>query len=449
VAEAIEVALTLNGLPRRVRTTTGQRLLDLLRDGLRLTGAKEGCGKGECGACTVLVDGVAVDSCLMMAYQADGSAVQTIEGLATGAALHPLQEAFIEKGGVQCGICIPGMVMAAKGLLDAHPDAGPEDIRAGLAGNLCRCTGYTKIFAAVAQAARAQASRREAAPSPPGSAAPGYYRPLGLDGALEVMAQRPGEVRPVAGGTDVLVRAMDGRQDRSRLFDLTAIPELKGIEERGGHLWIGAATTHTEMMASPLVGRHLPALQPACRVIGGPQIRNRGTLGGNLANASPAADTVPPLYAADAVLELVSVYSRREVPIGDFFTGPGQSVLFPDELILGVRVPLRPGVRGTFLRLGQRQAQAISKVSVAVAMTFRDGRPDWVRVALGAVAPTVVRAPRAEAALMAGGYEGLRQAKAAVKEEIAPIDDLRSTREYRREMAAVLLERAVRQISEA
>jgi carbon-monoxide dehydrogenase medium subunit len=124
-------------------------------------------------------------------------------------------------------------------------------------------------------------------------------------------------------------------------------------------------------------------------------------------------------------------------------------VLGPDELILGVRVPRRDGVRAAFLRLGQRRAQAISKVSVAVAMTFRDGRPDWVRVALGAVAPTVVRAPQAEAALLSGGPEGLRRAREAVRGEISPIDDLRSTRDYRREMAGVLLERAVRRLAEA
>jgi carbon-monoxide dehydrogenase medium subunit len=137
------------------------------------------------------------------------------------------------------------------------------------------------------------------------------------------------------------------------------------------------------------------------------------------------------------------------VPVADFFTGPRQSVLASDELIVAVRVPIRAGVRGCFLRLGQRQAQAISKVSVAVGMTFHDGRPDWVRVALGAVAPTVVRAPEAEKALLGGGYDGLRRAREAVKAEIEPIDDLRSTRAYRREMAAVLLERAVRRVAEA
>ncbi|HYU41925.1 MAG TPA: FAD binding domain-containing protein, partial [Vicinamibacteria bacterium] len=204
-----------------------------------------------------------------------------------------------------------------------------------------------------------------------------------------------------------------------------------------------------EMMRSPLVASAAPALPAACAVIGGPQIRNRGTLGGNLANASPAADTVPPLFVADAIVEVASVSGRRDVPITEFFPGPRQSVLARDELILGVRVPKRTGVRGAFLRLGQRQAQAISKVSVALAIIFRDGRPDWVRVALGAVAPTVVRARETEKALMAGGWDALQRAKDAVRAEVRPIDDLRSTAEYRREMAAVLLERAVRRVAEA
>jgi CO/xanthine dehydrogenase FAD-binding subunit len=258
-----------------------------------------------------------------------------------------------------------------------------------------------------------------------------------------------GEVRPLAGGTDILVRAKDGLQSRAALLDLSAVPEMKGIEERGTELWIGAGVTHAELMRSALVARYAPALPQACAVIGGPQIRNRGTLGGNLANASPAADTVPALFAADAVVELVSVSDRRDLPVRELFTGPRQTVLARDELILGVRVPRRPGVRGAFLRLGQRQAQAISKVSIAVAMTFKDGRPDWARVALGAVAPTVIRASRAEAALLAGGHEGLRRAREEVMSEVRPIDDLRSTREYRREMAGVLLERAVRRVAEA
>jgi xanthine dehydrogenase small subunit len=447
-AETVDVALSINRKAVRRKVATDQRLLDLLREDLRLTGAKEGCGKGECGACTVLVDGRAVDSCLMMAYQADGASVETIEGIADGAALHPLQEAFIDRGGVQCGICIPGMILAAKALVDERPDASADDVRVGLAGNLCRCTGYTKILTAVARAATSprlgRPRRMTLAP-----AAPRYFRPRSLEEALEILAARAEDVRPLAGGTDILVRAKDGIEDRRALFDLTAVPEIKGIEEKDDHVWIGAATTHTDMLRSSAVARAAPALPAACAVIGGPQIRNRGTLGGNLANASPAADTVPALYAADAVVELASISARREVAIAELFVGPRKSVIARDELILGVRIPRREGVRAAFLRLGQRRAQAISKVSVAVAMTFKDGRPDWVRVALGAVAPTVIRAPDTEKALLSGGWDALQRAKDAVREEVRPIDDLRSTAAYRREMAAVLLERAVRQLAEA
>jgi xanthine dehydrogenase small subunit len=446
MAETIDVAFNVNAKPVRLRVRSDQRLLDALREELRLTGAKEGCGKGECGACTVIVDGQTVDSCLMMAYQADGSVIETVEGLADGATLHPLQDSFIDRGGVQCGICIPGMIMAAKALLDADSSPAPEKIRLGLAGNLCRCTGYTKIFEAVAQAARTPGKASAAQPVTP--VAPGFYRARSLDDAIEILAQRAGEVRPVAGGTDILVLAQDGEQDRAALFDISAIPELRGIEERGDHIWIGAASSHTEIMHSPLVAQWLPALHQACAVIGGPQIRNRGTLGGNLANASPAADAVPPLLAVGATLELVSANGRREVAIDKFTTGYRKTVLEADELILGVRVPKRPGLRSVFLRLGQRQAQAISKVSLAVAMTFKDGRPDFVRVALGSVAPTVIRAPDTEKALQSGGYDGLVRAREAIRKEVKPIDDIRSTADYRREMAAVLLERAVRKIVE-
>jgi carbon-monoxide dehydrogenase small subunit/xanthine dehydrogenase small subunit len=447
VADTIDVACLVNGEPRRLRVRSDQRLIDVLRHDLRLTGTKEGCGKGECGACTVIMDGQAVDSCLMLAYQADGAVIETIEGLSQGQQLHPLQEAFVAHGASQCGICIPGMIMAAKASLDhAGSPLSLDQVKAVLAGNLCRCTGYSKIFTAVSRVSPSPPPRAASAPEP---AAPLYFRPRSLEEALEILTQRSGEVRPIAGGTDILVAAKDGKANPAALFDLTAVPELRGIEERGHELRIGAGMTHTEILESPLVARYSPALPLACAVVGGPQIRNRGTIGGNLAHGSPAGDTIPPLYTADARVEVVSVSDRRDVMISDFFLGPGQTVLAADELIVAIRIPKRAGVRGAFLRLGQRQAQAISKVSVAVAMTFRGGQPEWARVALGAVAPTVIRAPETERALLTGGYEGLKRAMEAVRNEVRPIDDIRSTREYRREMAAVLLERAIRQIVEA
>jgi carbon-monoxide dehydrogenase small subunit len=161
VAERVPIALRVNGRAVELEVRADARLLDVLRDDLRLTGAKEGCGKGECGACTVLVDGRAVDSCLMMAWQADGCAVETIEGLASGPELHPLQEAFVEHGGVQCGICIPGMVLAGEALLLQTLTPTRAEIRTALAGNLCRCTGYQQIVDAIEATA---AQRRRAMP---------------------------------------------------------------------------------------------------------------------------------------------------------------------------------------------------------------------------------------------------------------------------------------------
>ena len=180
---------------------------------------------------------------------------------------------------------------------------------------------------------------------PPAPATPGYYRPRSLEEALEILVQRGGAMRPVAGGTDTLVEAKDGKVDRGALFDLTAVPELSGIEEDAEFVRIGATVTHSEMTTSSILQKFVPALPIGCSWVGGPQIRNRGTLGGNLAHGSPAGDTIPALYVADAVVQVVSVSDRREIPIAEFFTGPRQTVLAPDELIVGVRVKKRPGVR--------------------------------------------------------------------------------------------------------
>ncbi|HLL77402.1 MAG TPA: (2Fe-2S)-binding protein [Pyrinomonadaceae bacterium] len=148
----ITIKLTVNGVPREAEAYPMERLLDVLRRELKLTGTKEGCGEGECGACSVLLDGVLVNSCLVPVLQADGSQIKTIEGVAAGEQLHAIQRAFVEHGGAQCGICTPGMVLAAVSLLEKTPRPTDADIRAGLAGNLCRCTGYTKIFEAVIRA---------------------------------------------------------------------------------------------------------------------------------------------------------------------------------------------------------------------------------------------------------------------------------------------------------
>jgi carbon-monoxide dehydrogenase small subunit len=153
-ASKVKIGCTVNGEPRAFEAYPMARLLDVLREELKLTGTKEGCGEGECGACSVLIDGALVNSCLVPALQVEGAQVKTIEGVATGEQLHRVQQAFLECGGAQCGICTPGMVLAAVSLLEQNPQPAEADIRAALAGNLCRCTGYTKIFASVVRACR-------------------------------------------------------------------------------------------------------------------------------------------------------------------------------------------------------------------------------------------------------------------------------------------------------
>ena len=150
----VEITCNVNGVPRTLTAHPLARLLDVLREQLQLTGTKEGCGEGECGACSVLVDGALVNSCLVPVLQVAGAEIKTIEGVADGAQLHAVQQAFVETGGAQCGICTPGMVIAAVCLLEQNPEPNDADIRNALAGNLCRCTGYMKIFDAVVRACR-------------------------------------------------------------------------------------------------------------------------------------------------------------------------------------------------------------------------------------------------------------------------------------------------------
>ena len=148
----LSVNFTVNGETRRVDVFPMARLLDVLREELKLTGTKEGCGEGECGACTVIIDGQIVNSCLVPMAQVQGTEITTIEGVAVGDDLHAVQQAFIDHGGAQCGICTPGMILAAVDLLKRNPEPSEDDIRNGLAGNLCRCTGYMKIFESVVRA---------------------------------------------------------------------------------------------------------------------------------------------------------------------------------------------------------------------------------------------------------------------------------------------------------
>jgi xanthine dehydrogenase small subunit len=245
------------------------------------------------------------------------------------------------------------------------------------------------------------------------------------------MLRDNGPLVPLAGCTDVYVNLNFGTLPQRRYLNLWPLHALRTIAMRGSTLSIGALATYTQVIRSPLVRRRLPILVAASREVGGVQIQNRGTLGGNVVNASPAGDTLPVLAVAEAVLVLRDAARTRRIPFGSFYTGYRKTVLEPGELLIAIEIPPLSG-RQWFRKVGTRAAQAISKIVMAGI------RSDPPRVALGSVAPTVVRLPRTEALLAAGG--SIEEAKKTLLEEIRPIDDMRSTAGYRRCVAANLLD---------
>lgn len=254
---------------------------------------------------------------------------------------------------------------------------------------------------------------------------------------------------PIAGGTDVMVRITgEIGEPPARMLDLWRLDELRGISSDGGAISIGALTTYTEIRRSAPCREHLPALVEAAATIGAAQIQNRGTLGGNIANASPAGDTLPVLLALDAEFVVGGARGERTIPASEFWVAYRRTALAPDELILRIVIPVAGGREARFRKVGTRRAQAISKVVMALA--WRDGGTSsgWsdVRVALGSVADRPIRARGAEAVLegRAPTPEAADAAAEALAAEISPIDDVRSTADYRRTVAARVLHRLVR-----
>ncbi len=465
----MKIALTVNGEPRVVSTHPLRHLLDILREDLDLTAAKEGCGEGECGACSVLLDGRLVNACLVPAFQAHGRDVRTAEGLGTVAKPDPVQTALVAGNAIQCGFCMPGIAVAARALLDRTAAPDRDAIREGLSGNLCRCTGYGRVIDAVARAAEYHRYREENDPpsSPPapesdgdglhedvdpaGPPQPGLAEsvrvvvPDDLADALARLRVEGSRMLPVAGATDLAVEFGLGRPHPAAVLDLSRLSELRGVRGEAEGLVIGACTTFSELAMDSLVGRRAPALAAAAMRVGAPAVRNRATLGGNLVTASPAADGLPPLLILDAEVELAGPAGRRRLPLTEFSGRYRETALAADELLVAVHVPAQPaGCRQAFYKVGTRQAQAIAKASLACrARLDGEGRLRDVRVAAGSVAPTAVLlagvAEWLEGRFLAGDVaaEAGRMAAAEVK----PIDDIRSTGAYRRHVVGTLLTR--------
>ena len=491
--------VVVNGRTRELGEVGGHvTLLEWLR-GCGLTGCKEGCAEGECGACAVLVardDGqngthwVAINACLVPAAAFDRQEVVTAEGLGGPGQLHPVQREMADRGGSQCGYCTPGFIcsMAAEyyrpGRLAAVPAAGehehgPNGSGAGehergpngfdlhaLSGNLCRCTGYRPIRDAAYALGKPDADdpflarlggHAPAAASTMISSEQGrYVRPASFAEALELRAAYP-DARLVAGSTDWGVE-LNIRHARAALtIGIDRIEELREFSDGPGGIDLGAALSLSEIEAR-LAGR-VPLLAEVFPQFASRLIRNGATLGGNLGTASPIGDTAPALLALDASLVLASVAGEREVRLADYFTGYRQSVRRPDELIKTVRIPVPVAPVSAFHKIAKRRFDDISSVAVAYALRLDDGasgnssadgaggngsaggnssasRVAEVRIGLGGVAATPLRAVAAEEALT--GQPWTREAVAAAAEELAragtPVSDHRASAGYRTAM---------------
>ncbi len=269
-----------------------------------------------------------------------------------------------------------------------------------------------------------------------------YLRPESLEETLNLLQQYAGQARLVAGGTDVLVELQRDKQCIPLLIDISGLPGLKYVHSDSERLYLGALTTHNDVMASLACVQHALPLVQACREVGAPQIRTRATLAGNLITASPANDTITPLLALRAEVVLVSSRGERVVPLHEFYLGVRRTILEPDELLREIRLPaMMANQRGLFLKMGLRRAQAISVINVALVLTFAAEYVSDARIALGSLAPTVVRAGTAEAYLRGKrlDLEVCEEAGRLATTDVSPIDDVRASANYRRATLANLV----------
>ncbi|MBB1255178.1 xanthine dehydrogenase small subunit [Streptomyces alkaliterrae] len=483
-----EARITVNGKETPISPSAPHTtVLDFLRE-RGLTGTKEGCAEGECGACSVLVarpgvskptDWVAVNACLVPAAAFDGQEIITSEGLATAGepgtppALHPVQEEMAVRGGSQCGYCTPGFVcsMAAEyyrpnrcGVHEGSADGtdaehGPNgfDLHA-LSGNLCRCTGYRPIRdAAFAVGTPSDedplARRREQAPPAPAATEYAqdestFLRKETLAETLQVLRERPDAV-VVAGSTDWGVEVNIRSRRADCVIAVDRLPELRELRVESDAIEIGAALTLTEIErrldgSVPLLAELFP--QFASRLI-----RNGATLGGNLGTGSPIGDSPPVLLALEASVVLADADGEREVPLADYFTGYRQSVRRPGELIRAVRVPLPLSPVVAFHKIAKRRFDDISSVAVAFAVDVQDGIVRRARIGLGGVAATPVRALATEEALEGRPWaaETVEAAARVLRGEGTPMSDHRASSAYRSAMLGQSLLKLHAQTTEA
>lgn len=463
------VDFVLNGKPVRVEEVDPQEsLLQWLRKA-GLCGTKEGCAEGECGACAVAVlepdaEGRAalhaVNSCLLPVAALSGRTLVSVEGVARARGqLHPVQQALADAGGSQCGYCTPGFAISLFCEYYRRDRSGYD--AEAISGNLCRCTGYRPIIDAAKQLSTPAPDDPvlEQLASPP-PAAPAiehrgagrrYLRPLTVTQALQHAAQAA-DATFIAGGTDLMAYAnLQGRRYNT-LIALDAIAELRELHALERELSIGAA------LPLSLLERRLEPIADAPAILAqlwplfsSRLIRNRATLGGNLATASPIGDGPVALLALDASLGVASERGERRVPLRDFFTGYRATALQPAELIARIYIPRGQPSLQRFYKVSKRKLDDISAVAGAFCLELDDQRcVRQLRVAYGGIAATPVRALDVEQ--LAVGQPWSRATLAALQAELlhvgTPISDLRASAAYRRAMIGKLFEKFFDESSE-
>jgi xanthine dehydrogenase small subunit len=458
------VRFFLNGQIHEANVRPDTTVLDWLRKEPRLTGTKEGCAEGDCGACSVLIGHVdgdqvkyhAANSCILAMGQINGKALVTVEGLKAGE-LHPIQTAMAENGSSQCGFCTPGIVMSLAGLTAANPQADDEAIHDALAGNLCRCTGYRPIVEAarkvVAAGGATIAGPHVAAFAkiePQSTLSEGgavFHQPASLNELLALRSEKP-EAILLGGGTDLGVALADYHADWNEVISLASVRELRQIRETDDHLSFGAAVTWEEVLAR--VVEQYPSLATLIRRFGSTQIRSMGTIGGNIGTASPIGDGPPALIALGAEIELASLSGHRFLSLEDFFLDYRKTELRPNEVIASISIPKpREGQAFRVYKISKRYDQDISTVCAAFSIIREEGQVRSARIAFGGMAATPVRAIEAEQALVGTdfGKKVADACAAAITARFRPLSDWRGSAEYRLQVAANLVERFRRDVA--
>lgn len=448
-------------------------LLELLREDLGCTGTKEGCGEGDCGACTVVlgeaVDGQlrfrAVNACISMAHAVDGLALWTVQDLAgANGRLHPAQAAMVQCHGGQCGFCTPGFVMSLFGMYQNHVCQGRaitrELAQEELSGNLCRCTGYRPILDAaqtMASLPPAQVNetdllhklkRINPGINPGSLAGPrasdgngAYLAPRTLSGLLSARATHP-DAQLVAGCTDVGLWVTKQHMQFAKVLDVTKVRELRRVERYPHHIAIGAAVSLTQAFAA--LEHDRPQLHAFAARFAGLPVRNAGTMGGNVANGSPIGDSMPLLISLGANVVLMSQRGHRELPLDALYTGYRKNIIAADEVLAWIKVP-KP-TAGEFSRvykLSKRFDDDISAICLAIRLQLDGQQVVEASIGVGGVAATPVRARKTEAALRGQAWNpaAVQRAMAALRAEFQPISDMRASAGYRQQVLGNLWQR--------